>query len=150
MKLGELARVSSCVALIALSPGTIAGNASIAPVWARDFLIEWYSSYNAGDAARVASLFTADAILGSDKGRTAIETGLARAFAATDFKCSGYFESFRQIEGLAVGWGVDTCTETQKADGTRRRSKERWLIVLERQGDGKWLIARETWEDLRR
>jgi uncharacterized protein (TIGR02246 family) len=149
MKVGHLARLSLGVALAALSLAAPAGEASVAPAWAREFLRDWYASYNAGDATHVAGLFTVDATLGTDRGRTAIVAALNRAFVETEFGCTGHFESFRQIEDLAVGWGVDVCTETHKTDRRSKRTKERWLIVLERQGDGRWLISRETWEDLK-
>jgi uncharacterized protein (TIGR02246 family) len=149
MKIGHLARLNLGVPLVALSFGAPAGEAFVSPTWAREFLKDWYAAYNAGDATRVAGLFTFDATLGTDRGHTAIVTALTRAFAVAEFKCRGHFESFRQIEALAVGWGVDVCTETQKADRRSKRTKERWLIVFERQGDGRWLISRETWEDLK-
>jgi uncharacterized protein (TIGR02246 family) len=149
VKDGHLARISLALALVALSCRAPAGEASVAPTWAQGFLSDWYASYNAGDAARVADLFTIDATLGGDKGRSAILAGLTRAFGEAEFNCAGHFESFRQIEDLAVGWGVEVCTETEKTNSRSKHTKERWLIVFERQGDGRWLISRETWQDLK-
>ena len=151
IKLGfKRAIVSLSISAIALLWTGVPAHASPAvPKWATEFLAAWYTAYNAGDAKAVASMFTVDATLGQDKGRTAIEKTLAEAFSSTTYRCSGRFEAFREIDGMAVAWGVDSCTEISKVKGPAVLTRERWLVVFERQADGRWMIARETWEDLR-
>ena len=135
--------------MVQFLPSATAQQAPVVPKWAKDFLQSWYAVYNAGDAAGVASLFTADGTLGPDKGRAAIAASLEKAFAATRYRCEGKFDGLRELNGLAAAWGVETCTETPKSKGQPVATKERWLIVFEHQADGKWLILRETWEDLK-
>jgi ketosteroid isomerase-like protein len=134
--------------LYLVARGASAQEGAAVPQWAEDFLRSWYAAYNRGDPVAVASLFTATAKLGPDQGRGAIQVNLKKAFSKTNYNCTGQFESFREIGDLAVGWGVDTCTETTKPNGSPAKTKERWLAVFERQPNGRWLISRETWQDL--
>jgi hypothetical protein len=92
-------RASHCavLALWSLASGVSAQDPTIIPRWAQDFLQRWYAAYNGGDAATVASLFTAGGNLGRDEGREAIEVGLKRAFSATSYCCTGRFEALREI-----------------------------------------------------
>ena len=115
----------------------------------RRFLEAWYVAYNGGDAAGVAKLFTVDARFGPHKGRAAIAADLKKAFAVTTYHCVGHFEALHELHALAVASGVETCVETPKLNGSPVTTKERWLVVFERQVDGRWLISRETSEDLR-
>ncbi len=119
------------------------------PPWAQAFLDAWYSAYNSGDAARTAKLFTVDATFGPRKGRAAIAADLKKTFASARYHCVGNFEALHELGALAVASGVETCEETPKPSGSSGTTKERWLVVFERQVDGRWLISRETWEDLR-
>ena len=115
---------------------------------ADDFLQAWYVAYISGNATAVADLFTVDARLGPYKGRTSIATSLKKAFTATSYDCRGHFEELHELDTLAVAWGIETCVETSKSGELPSTSRERWLIVFERQVNGKWLISRETWQDL--
>jgi ketosteroid isomerase-like protein len=122
----------------------------VIPSWAASFLREWYIAYNQGDAARVASFFAPDAQMGALRGREHIQASLASDFAATSYRCGGDFENFKEVEGMAVAWGVDTCTETHGQNGVATPTRERWLLVFQRETDGAWLISRETWVSLPR
>jgi ketosteroid isomerase-like protein len=148
--MGFRCSVLACAwALLCLAPPCASAQEEAAvPQWAEDFLRSWYAAYNRGDAVAVASFFTSTAKLGPDQGRGAIQGSLNKAFSKTNYNCTGRFESIREIGDLAVGWGVDTCTETPKPIGSPATTKERWLAVFERQPDGRWLISRETWQDL--
>jgi ketosteroid isomerase-like protein len=131
-----------------ISVATPAQEALAIPQWAQTFLQNWYVAYNGSDVAGVSRLFTADASLGPHKGRAAITGDLKKTFAAASYRCTGHFEALRELGELAVAWGVETCVETPKGSVSSNTTKERWLIVFERQPDGRWLISRETWEDL--
>jgi ketosteroid isomerase-like protein len=121
----------------------------IVPKWADDFLAAWYHAYNAGNAEAVSSFFEQDATLGEDRGRRAIAASLTRAFSSASYQCQGHFEAFRQVGNAAVAWGIDACVQTLKATGVSARTKERWLAVFEQQASGKWLVSRQTWEELK-
>jgi len=140
------AHVGAAIALVSMRVS--AQQSSTAPKWAQDFLRTWYTVYNGGDAVGVAKLFTADATFGADTGRASITATLGHAFATTRYRCAGNFEAFREIDRMAVAWGVESCTEAPKTSGRSRSTRERWLIVFERQVDGNWLISRETWQEL--
>ena len=139
---------SASLVLWLVAPCASAQKLQTVPQWADEFLHKWYAAYNRGDAVGVANLFTATAKLGPDEGRAAISAALKRAFLKTTYDCTGQFEMIREIGDLAVGWGVDTCTETPKPKGSPVKTKERWLVVFERQVDGGWLISRESFQDL--
>jgi ketosteroid isomerase-like protein len=118
------------------------------PAWAKDYLRAWYAAFNAGDAAAVGNLYSEDATFGAERGRAAIMSSLKRDLAITSYDCVGGFEAIKEVSGTAVGWGIDTCTAKPKAGGPSQKTRELWLMVFERQPDGRWLGIRETWEDL--
>ena len=118
------------------------------PAWAQDYLRAWYAAFNSGDAAAVGNLYSEDATFGTEHGRTAIVSGLKRDLATTRYDCVGGFQAVKEVAGTAVGWGIDTCTVMPRAGGPSQKSRELWLMVFERQPDGRWLGIRETWEDL--
>ena len=127
----------------------IAAQAQEAPKWADDLLDQWYVSFNAGDVEAVARLYSTDAVVGQDvKGRDAIKESLAASFAKEDYDCSGGFDGFQEVAGVAVGWGHDACTVTPKSGGPSESRKSRWLAVYEQQPDGSWLTVRDVWEEV--
>jgi ketosteroid isomerase-like protein len=125
-----------------------AAEAERVPTWAQEYLRAWYAAFNAGDAVAVGNLYSEDAVFGSERGRAAIVLSLKRDLAATSYKCDGGFQAIKEIAGTAVGWGIDTCTVKSRAGGPGQRTRELWLMVFERQADGRWLGIRETWEEL--
>lgn len=82
------------------------------------------------------------------RGRAAIVSSLKRELATTSYECVGGFQAIKEVAGTAVGWGIDTCTVRPRAGGASQKARELWLMVLERQPDGRWLGIRETWKDL--
>jgi len=137
------------IGLAVAQAAAAADPAVVVPKWADDFLAAWYHAYNAGNAEAVSGLFEPDATLGDDRGRRAIAASLTRAFSSASYQCQGHFEAFRQVGNTAVAWGIDACVETSKTTGVSARTKERWLAVFEQQANGKWLISRQTWEELK-
>ena len=131
--------------------GTVAAPAAAAPrvavpEWAADFLRRWYAAFNQGDAAAVAALFTSDARFATLEGRSAIEKGIAADFAQASYRCEGEFDGLRELGTLAVGWGHEACLEKPTGASAASHTKERWMLVFERQADGRWLLTRETYE----
>lgn len=118
------------------------------PAWAQDYLRAWYAAFNAGDAVAVSNLYSEDATFGTERGRIAIVSSLKRDLATTSYNCVGGFQAIKEVAGTAVGWGIDTCTAKPTAGGASQQTRELWLMVFERQPDGRWLGIRETWEDL--
>ena len=62
------------------------------------------------------------------------------------YHCAGRYDGVQELGNLAAAWGHESCTETSRASGVTRQARERWLLVFELQADGKWLLARETFE----
>jgi uncharacterized protein (TIGR02246 family) len=141
-------QIFASIVLSMVSLATSAQETPAIPQWAKTFLQNWYLAYNHGDVAAVSKLFTADASLGPHKGRAAIAAELKKTFASASYRCAGQFDVLHELGPLAVAWGVETCVETPRGSASSNTTKERWLIVFERQFDGRWLISRETWEDL--
>jgi len=146
----ELCRMRVCLLAVVLAfsaPPCLAQTPDV-PDWANSFLRSWYSSYNRGDAAAVAALFSEDARLLDLKGRASIRKAMADDFAKTKYQCAGGFDGFRLLGDLAVGWGGESCRETSRDNGKATDTKERWLLVFERAGPNEWLLVRETYENL--
>jgi ketosteroid isomerase-like protein len=116
------------------------------PEWATTFLSAWYYSYNRGDAAGVAALFSEDARLGETKGRAEIQKTLTAEFEKKQRRCQGNFDGFRVLGELAVGWGHESCVEMTRIAGKAAPTKERWLLVFELAAPGQWLLTRETYQ----
>jgi uncharacterized protein (TIGR02246 family) len=148
MRARTLIQVFAIVVLWMIAVAMPAQETTAIPQWAQTFLQDWYAAYNRSDVGGVSRLFTTDASLGPHKGRAAIAAELKKTFAAASYRCAGHFEALRELGPLAVAWGVETCVETPKGSTSSSTTKERWLIVFERQSDGRWLVSRETWEDL--
>jgi uncharacterized protein (TIGR02246 family) len=141
--------MSSTVAaliLAALAPGAVAAPHTPVPDWATDFLRRWYLAFNQGDAAAVAALFTPDARFATLEGRAAIEKGIAADFSQATYHCEGDFEGLRELGTLAAAWGHESCIEKPTGAPAGKRTHERWMLVFERQADGRWLLSRETYE----
>lgn len=43
--------------------------------------------------------------------------------------------------------GTSSGTVISKAGGQRRKSAEKWLVLVRRQADGSWKIARDIWNE---
>jgi uncharacterized protein (TIGR02246 family) len=137
-----------CLSLALLLAAVPAAHAAHPPVpaWATDFLHRWYLAFNQGDAPAVAALFTPDARFATFEGRSAIEKSVAADFAQASYHCDGEFEGLRELGTLAVAWGHESCLEKPTGAPAASHTRERWLLVFERQADGRWLLARETYE----
>ncbi len=132
--------------LAALAPCAEAAPRAAVPEWATEFLRRWYLAFNQADATAIAALFTSDGRFATLEGRAAIEKGFAADFAQARYHCEGDFDDLREVGPLAVAWGHESCLEKPTGTTTGRRTHERWLIVLERGADDRWLLARETYE----
>jgi ketosteroid isomerase-like protein len=119
------------------------------PSWAANFLRSWYASFNQGDAAGIASLFSEGARLGDLQGRTAILKSLEAQFEKTQYQCTGAYDGLKTLGNLTVAWGHESCLSTSLVDGRKDQWNERWLLVFEKTTPDQWLLTRETYERLR-
>jgi uncharacterized protein (TIGR02246 family) len=99
---------------------------------------DWREAYNAGDAPRVAALYTEDgqylsAHVGA-RGREAIRTYFQRGIDA-----GGHVDAIRVLESRSDGT-LAYATGTYEANNAGQTVDGRILLVLEKCGDG-WLIA---------
>jgi ketosteroid isomerase-like protein len=133
--------------------------ASPIPSWAATFLDSWYSAYNNGDAAGVATLFAPDAVFGGNTGhtesaatasvaigRTAIEGSLAADFARMHYTCRGSYDGVQEFGVLAVAWGHESCLRQPKDSTKTQQTYKRWLRVFGVQESGKWVVTQEAFE----
>jgi uncharacterized protein (TIGR02246 family) len=120
------------------------------PGWLKALNDKWYEALHAGDAAALSKVYTADAVVLSPtqevRGRAAIEAYQRKDFAQTAHKCTCTIGGAQVLAKLAVVWGADVCTETPRSGGASRTAKSRWLTIFERQQDGAWLIARDSFD----
>lgn len=119
------------------------------PQWAQDGLAKWDAAYNAGDAARLAQLYSEDAVVKFPdrpaRGRTAIEASFKKGFKSADIQTKGAIDVVRVMNDLAIFWGHDEFTSTPKGGGKSTTGRSNWLSVHEKQPDGSWLIIRDTY-----
>jgi uncharacterized protein (TIGR02246 family) len=109
----------------------------------------WKRAYNQGDAAAVAALYSADAVL-SAPGEPAVRgaEAIARYFREkiAQFSSAGLTVADQPLGPVVasgeLGWQWQTYTVSDKAGRTVDAGK---LVTLFRRQGGKWLIAGDTW-----
>jgi uncharacterized protein (TIGR02246 family) len=118
------------------------------------------AAFNASDAARLADVYTEDAVvMPADRpaviGRDAIEADFQRFFDLYDSRLQstttgGYMAvgTWRN-EGVdwAVAWGTSRWSGTPKAGGDSLTVQGKHVIILRRQLDGGWRIERDIWNN---
>jgi uncharacterized protein (TIGR02246 family) len=110
----------------------------------------WAKAATAGDAAAMAALYTADAVL-LPPGEPPVRGGVERYFAGMTSAFSGPFElSTSTVEGrgdLAYASGEYKATLTPKKSGAKPMPTEtgKYLEVMKRQPDGSWKMAYDMW-----
>lgn len=112
---------------------------------------DWKAGADKKDAATVASYYTEDAVLaGSNapvaKGRDAIQKGLAPAFAMwTNLKINS------EDVKIAGDWAVDMGTYSEHVTPPKGKPMDvsgNYIVILKKQADGSWKLAREVDADL--
>jgi uncharacterized protein (TIGR02246 family) len=105
----------------------------------------YVAAYNAGDAAGVAALFAEDAISMPDhqpalNGRAAIENSLKEMFAQNTVNIT-ITPGETEIAGdIAHEHGTYSIRVTPKAGGNTMTDSGKYLVILKRGSDGKWLV----------
>jgi uncharacterized protein (TIGR02246 family) len=106
----------------------------------------------AGDVSAKMRLYTADAVLLPPKGPAVSGQQAIRVWHEAIFKkeTSQILSKVDEIQTFGE-WGfargTSSGTVTSKAGGQRRKSTEKWLVLVRRQADGSWKIARDIWHE---
>jgi uncharacterized protein (TIGR02246 family) len=146
--------IRGLVLLLVLLVAPHAAYAQSVPEWARERTTAWYNAFNSGNAAGLAGMHTADAVLliagVTMEGRAAIEKFHASQFAKVKFDCKWTIQGVNVVYRIAVVWGSDTCTETPHGVPRTLNWNGRFMTVYQQQADGMWMIVRDTGEEDRR
>jgi uncharacterized protein (TIGR02246 family) len=105
----------------------------------------YVAAYNAGDAAGVAALFAEDAISLPDhapaiNGRAASENSLKEMFAKNTANITITPGETEIVGDIAHEHGSYSITVTPKAGGNAMTDTGKYLVILKRGSDGKWLV----------
>lgn len=118
----------------------------------REQLVDpWFEAYNAGDAAALAGLYTADAIrYPSDaapvSGRAAIRSAFEKELASfSETQETGGPEELHVFGDWIVEVGDWSMSGTSAEDGAEVDEEGRYMILARRGTDGQWKIHREMW-----
>lgn len=114
----------------------------------RAALDEWYETFNARDAARLASLYTNDGIAIPDGqpervGRAAIQKGFEDSFPDENCRISGEMLEVEVYGDVAYERGIDRMTCTSAESGETTEASSRWIAICKRGPDGAWLVYRD-------
>ena len=110
---------------------------------------QYMAAWTAGSADRVAALYTEDAIVlypnqGAVVGRAAILAyfkGFYDQFAQESFVLDS--DEIRIAGNWAFDRGTYRLAMSPRAGGPRIEDHGKYLVILERQGDGSWKVARD-------
>lgn len=107
----------------------------------------WEAAYTAGDAAALAGLYTQDAVAmyneePSVNGRAAIQAYYEAMFAEVTID-GGLTSEVMDVDGdLAFDSGTFSATITPKAGGDPTQRMVRYVVIVRRDTDGSWRLAR--------
>jgi uncharacterized protein (TIGR02246 family) len=109
-------------------------------------------AFNEGDAASIASYFASDCFLMAPGGATKRTPKDVQAYYQSIFDSyhtaleSGYEEV--KVDGnLAYGRGYAKVKLVSKKDSTTQFSTAKYLNILEKQPDGRWLTTHDIWNN---
>ena len=112
-----------------------------------DLYAAWRDAFTRRDVDAILALLAPDYVLYSPGalplvGPDSLRPALAQAFATYDISSS--FERLELlVDGdLAVDFGWDVQTVTPRAGGEVKTARQRVVLVMRRQPDGRWLFAR--------
>jgi uncharacterized protein (TIGR02246 family) len=112
-----------------------------------DLYAAWVDAFKRRDVDAILALVTPDYVLYAPGappmvGPENLRPALAQALATYDISSS--FERLDLlVDGdLAVDFGWDVQTVTPRAGGEPKTARQRVVLVMRRQADGRWLFAR--------
>ena len=148
-----LCRFAAMLLVIVALGGSASVFAQGIPPWLTDRTKQWYTAFNAGDAAAIIRLYALNAVLFLDgemfDGRGAIEEFHRDNFGKARFDCMWTIRGATLVDKLAVVWGDDSCIDTPRSGGAPQMWEGRWLMVYQQHADGSWLIVRDGGEESR-
>ena len=105
-------------------------------------------AYNANDASALAALYTEDAVLmpgnqPTASGRQAVEAWFQGTFDQFGPKLTISSEELQVAGDWAFDRGTYTVSLTPKAEGDSMEENGRYVVILHRQPDGTWKVARD-------
>jgi len=105
---------------------------------------------NASDAAGLASLYTNDAVLmppnqAAVTGNQAIESWFQTTFDQFTTEFTVASEELEVVGDWAFDWGAYMTALTPKAGGEPTEDRGKYIVILRKQVDGSWRIARDIW-----
>ena len=106
------------------------------------------TAYAAGDAEAVGKLYTADAVSEPNnqpalKGRDAIVQSQKAMFEQVTLKADMVSDEVRTIGAVGLDRGHYTMSVTPRAGGETTTVEGRYLVVLVKDADGVWRVARD-------
>ena len=111
---------------------------------------EFIALDNASDAAGLASLYTNDAVLmppneAAVTGNQAIESWFQTTFDQFTTEFTVASQELEVVGDLAFDWGAYMTALTPKAGGEPTEDRGKYIMILRKQVDGSWKIARDIW-----
>ena len=111
---------------------------------------DYQSSFNSNDASAAAAHFTESAVSmpPNDEaliGRQAITDDMVAMFEGMSADLTISSEEVEVAGDWAFDRGAFTMKTTPKGDGDPMEDKGKYIVILEKQADGSWKIAREVW-----
>ena len=109
---------------------------------------EFETTYNTNDASALAALYTEDGVLmpgnrPTVSGKQAVEASFQGVFDEFSAKLTISSEELQVGGDWAFDRGSYSISLTPKADGEAMEENGRYLVVLQRQADGAWKVARD-------
>lgn len=146
MPLNGFSRVGLSLACLALS--SAASGVDVPPAWAKAQLSAWLGAYNARDAEGIGAFYAATAVLrpygkAPIRGRAAIVAHYREGLATETARCDGGFDRFKVAADIAVGWGFDRCEYPTHGNVRPPPYRARWMLIYERDAQGRWLIVQD-------
>ncbi len=111
---------------------------------------EFIALDNASDAAGLASLYTNDAVLmppneAAVTGNQAIESWFQTTFDQFTTEFTVASEELEVVGDWAFDWGAYMTALTPRAGGEPTEDRGKYIVILRKQVDGSWRIARDIW-----
>jgi uncharacterized protein (TIGR02246 family) len=111
---------------------------------------DYQSAFNSNDASAAAAHFTETAVSMPPNhealsGRQAITDDMVAMFEGMGAELTISSEEVEVAGDWAFDRGTYTMKLTPKGDGDPMEDKGKYIVILEKQADGSWKLAREVW-----
>ena len=109
---------------------------------------EFITVHNTNDAARLAELYSDDAVLmlpnePARVGNQAVQSSFQGSFDQFTAELSLASDEVQVTADLAFDRGTYTIKLTPKSGGEVIEDNGKWIVILQKQPDGSWKIARD-------